>query len=599
MGLNLSSFFHYDKSNTATGNTGQAAQTTSSEGASSYRISNEIRNMAPGQTLSGEVVAIRNGEVDIALGKDLIMTARLDRDVNIALGQTMTFEVKTVSEAQISLRPLFENMSQNTTILNAINAAHIPLNSTSVAMVSAMMEQGMSVDKESLQNVYRQIYSNPEVSGNMIVQMNRMQIPVTPENIVQFENYKNYENSIISAGKEVADHLIQTFDTLLQSGEQSEINKFFQQIVQIFCGEEQVASPDIQNRIMNEVPEPVKIYIAEENEEINNSKSIENNGTVGKVLQGTENEVNVLPEKSAESGTILKAVIGQEEKEAVIQGKEEKIPDTGSLLGLGRNESKNLANLMQQAGIPEDTAALVKSGQITPDEVLKIVQGLLQKSESDKNSKVMDLLDSKEFMNLIKGQVIKQWMIQPEEVAKDGTVEELYKRIQQQTAKLAESMASFAKENSPLMKSVSNLSNNVEFMNQLNQLYTYVQLPLKMSRENAHGELYVYTNKKSLAKKDGNVSALLHLDMEHLGTMDIYVAMQNNNVSTKFYLEREEYITFLAEHIHILNERLEKRGYSMTSEVLLKEQETNVMDEMINKDKANTVLSKLSFDVRA
>lgn len=599
MGLNLSSFFHYDKSNTTESNTSQAAQTTSSEGASNYRAAHEIRNMTPGQTLSGEVVAIRNGEVDIALSKDLIMTARLDRDVNIALGQTMTFEVKTVSEAQVSLRPLFENMSQNTTILNAINAAHIPLNNTSVSMVSTMMEEGMSVGKESLQNIYRQIVNNPEVSGNTIVQMNRMQIPVTPENIVQFENYKNYENSIMNAAKEVADHLGQTFDTVLQNGEQTEINKFFQQIVQIFGGEEQVPSADIQNRIMSEVPEQVKIYIVDENEGITNSKSLENNSTAGQVLQESGDEVNVVPEKSAESGTTLKAAIEQGGNQEVIEGKEGKVSDTGSLLGLGRTESTNLANLMQQAGIPEDTAALVKSGQITPEEVLKTVQELLQKSDSDKNSKVTDLLSSKEFMNLIKGQVIKQWMIQPEEVAKDGKVEELYKRIQQQTAKLAESMASFAKENSPLMKSVSNLSNNVEFMNQLNNLYTYVQLPLKMSRENAHGELYVYTNKKSLAKKDGNVSALLHLDMEHLGTMDIYVVMQNSKVSTKFYLEKEEYIAFLAEHIHILNERLEKRGYSMTSEVLLKEQKTKVIDEMINKDKANTVLSKLSFDVRA
>ncbi len=599
MGLNLSSFFHYDKSNTATSKNGQTVQTNSSEEASNYRAAIEIRNMTPGQTLSGEVVAIRNGEVDIALSKDLIMTAKLDRDINIALGQTMTFEVKAVSDVQVSIRPLFENMSQNTTILNAINAAHIPLNNTSVSMVTTMMEEGMSIDKESLQNIYRQIMNNPEASGNMIVQMNRMQIPVTTENIVQFENYKNYENSIMSASREVADHLIQTFDTVLQSGKQSEINNFYQQIVQIFGGKEQVSSSHIQNRIMGEIPEQVIMGTGEGSKESINSKLLESDSTASQLLQITDEEEDVVSQKSSESVATLRAAIDQSGEQKVIEGKAGKVLDTVSLLGLGRNESTNLANLMYQAGIPMDTSSLVKSGQITPEEVLKIVQELIQRSDSDENSKVTDLLGSKEFMNLIKGQVIKQWMIQPEEVAKEGKVEELYSRIQQQTAKLAESMASIAKENTPLMKSVSNLSNNVEFMNQLNNLYTYVQLPLKMSRENAHGELYVYTNKKSLARKDGNVSALLHLDMEHLGTMDIYVAMQNNNVSTKFYLEKDEYIEFLTEHIHILNERLEKRGYSMTSEILMKEKKTNVMDEIVNKDKTNTVLSKLSFDVRA
>ena len=48
---------------------------------------------------------------------------------------------------------------------------------------------------------------------------------------------------------------------------------------------------------------------------------------------------------------------------------------------------------------------------------------------------------------------------------------------------------------------------NIEFMNQLNQAYTYVQVPLKMSGQNANGELYVYTNKKNLRDPDAELSA--------------------------------------------------------------------------------------------
>ena len=40
--------------------------------------------------------------------------------------------------------------------------------------------------------------------------------------------------------------------------------------------------------------------------------------------------------------------------------------------------------------------------------------------------------------------------------------------------------------------------------------------------------------------KDGNVSALLHLDMENLGPMDVYVAMQNNRVNTHFYMQDDD-----------------------------------------------------------
>jgi hypothetical protein len=67
-----------------------------------------------------------------------------------------------------------------------------------------------------------------------------------------------------------------------------------------------------------------------------------------------------------------------------------------------------------------------------------------------------------------------------------------------------------------MAKEVTNLRQNIDFMNQLNQMYTYIQLPLKMSNKTANGELYVFTNKRSLVKENGAVSALLHLNMENL-----------------------------------------------------------------------------------
>ena len=154
-------------------------------------------------------------------------------------------------------------------------------------------------------------------------------------------------------------------------------------------------------------------------------------------------------------------------------------------------------------------------------------------------------------------------------------------------------------------KSVNNLQSNVDFMNQMNQMFTYVQLPLKMAGNEAHGDLYVYPNKKSLAKKDGNVSALLHLDMENLGPLDVYVTMNTsqNKVSTNFTLKDDAALDLIAENIHILNERLEKRGYSMKANFKIKgeeePEETNIMEEIIKQSKNISVLSRTSFDMRA
>ena len=134
-------------------------------------------------------------------------------------------------------------------------------------------------------------------------------------------------------------------------------------------------------------------------------------------------------------------------------------------------------------------------------------------------------------------------------------------------------------------------------------MFSYVQLPLKMGQFESHGELYVYTNKKALTQKDGKVSALLHLDMEHLGMLDVYVALDGEKVSTKFYLPDDETIDFMAEHMDELSNKLKNRGYQIKSEMLLKdskEQKNTVIEEILkeNRNIMAVGVGSYSFDYR-
>ena len=105
--------------------------------------------------------------------------------------------------------------------------------------------------------------------------------------------------------------------------------------------------------------------------------------------------------------------------------------------------------------------------------------------------------------------------------------------------------------------------------------------------ENAHGDLYVYANQKRHATSDGSVSALLHLEMQNLGDLDVYVKLLQNNVSTHFYVEDESIIDFLEEHMDLLTERLEGKGYSVANKVSSREQlgaeEGTKSEDVINR----------------
>ena len=87
--------------------------------------------------------------------------------------------------------------------------------------------------------------------------------------------------------------------------------------------------------------------------------------------------------------------------------------------------------------------------------------------------------------------------------------------------------------------------------------------------------------------------------MEHLGSVNVHVSMKEQNVSTKFYLQDDSTLDLIADHIDILNERLNKRGYRMSASFSHQDENLNVMEEMIKQDKNISILSGYSFDARA
>ncbi len=148
---------------------------------------------------------------------------------------------------------------------------------------------------------------------------------------------------------------------------------------------------------------------------------------------------------------------------------------------------------------------------------------------------------------------------------------------------------------------MGNINENVEFMNQMNQMFNYVQLPLKLSNSQAHGDLYVYTNKKNLARRDGMLTAFLHLDMDHLGALDVSISLQTekNQVTTKFYLD-EDSIILVGEHMDELSQRLLKKGYQCKNMVLEKDEDKTVLQHIEEQVAGGSaVLSYQTFDTRA
>lgn len=570
------------------------------------RLQNEVRALKPGQTIQGTVVGRNGNSVQIELAQDFSISAKIDKSVSLALGQMLSFEVKANAGNFMSLAPLYTNTANTATILRALTAASMPETAGNIEMVARMMEEGMPIDKESILNMSRQIMDFPGQNPASIIQLTKLELSVTAENIEQFEQYVNANHQILGSAHTIAEELPQVFQELVREGQGDKALALYEAALAAFTeddGEEGAVvtlrpgqEPAKEEGAAQTARETVTSQNAQEMETLGDSKTEAtgdalNAQTAGKTAQMPLPEQAEKEEQAVSAKAGLENTQNTETEQSALTGK----------------QWEGLSDSLRRMGVAEETTEQIKSGTLPPKEVLSLIKDLLPKAMRGEipEKDMQQLLDGKEFQTLLKEEIGRQWTIEPREVADKKQVEQLYERIREQTARLAQALETAGKTDTPVARSVQNLQNNVDFMNQMNHLYAYVQLPLKMLGNEAHGDLYVYTNKKNLAAKDGQVSALLHLDMEHLGPLDVYVTMKDKQVATNFTVADEEVLSLIEEHIDILNQRLTDRGYSLKAQMHVKETgeeetaEESVMQTILHQQKNISVLSRTSFDMRA
>lgn len=507
-----------------------------------------ILGKLPGQAVTGEVLFRNGNDILISLGQNQLLQAKLEGNMSAQPGQLLTFQIKNNGASKVVLSPLFENLSQDPNVSKALKAAGLPENNITAGMVKAMMQEGLPIDRQSLYQMNRYVNANPQTDVQTLVQMQRLSLPITEENIFQFEAYKNYQHQLGQSLSDIVDAFSQSFQEIAENGDLQEGFEFYKEVLNVLVE----AQP---------MTESAPKDIAFEN--------------TGQIWEPSEKQIS--PEQALEHV-------------------EEETKDIQLLLP---EEQEILTEQLKQAGAPARLLNAVAAQKISGGELLNEVSKMLTQETAPDKEALWKLLEGKPFKHILKNEMNRQWLLQPQEVAQEHSVDKLYERLNSQMSRLNSVLSQTVKPDTPLAKAVSNVNGNIDFMNQLNHIFTYVQLPLKMQEHNTTGELFVYTNRKSLAKKDGSVSALLHLDMEHLGSMDVHVSLNHQKVSTKFYLQDESALELIAQNIHILNERLENRGYSMNAEFISREGTTNVMEEILSQDKNISVLAGYSFDARA
>ena len=591
------------------------------------KVVSTLEELSSGSVFEGTVSSVKNGKVTLALSDGQTITARLSGKVPLSQGTPMFFQVKSNDGATIEIKPYTGAGSGGNPILtNALTEGTVPVTERNLAMVDAMMKEQMPIDKQSLLNMARIANMNPGVDITTVVNMTKLGIPVSPEMAAQFENYMTDEHAILQ-------EMDQAMNELADLAGSSDLTP--NQAVQM---NHKILSILLPEQTATGAP-------------VNTEGQIETGGQTtaeGQILTGgqttAEGQIVTGGQTTAEGQILTDGRLGAEEQivngeQTTTAGQAVREGTGGQAIGevLSDQQFSSLGRLLQnipslvestklfpeameqdifidtledesvaQNLMTEDAAWKAADGKtaldknLTVSDFLRTVSQILSENNGAASQSIQKLFGSDAYKSLLRNVMEQQWLIQPEALKQEKKISQLYEKLEQQMRQVEDALKEAGVTKTRFPETAAEVRGNIEFMNQLNQAYTYVQVPLKMSGQNANGELYVYTNKKNLRDPDAELSAFLHLDLEHLGSTDVSVKMQHRNVKTNFYMADDASYDLVEKYLPVLEQKLKDKGYQCTITMTKEEKKVSFGDDFLRKDMPQTgTLHRYSFDVRA
>ena len=624
------------------------------------KLVSSMQELEPGSTFEGTVNSVKNGKVVLALGNGQTITARLDGKVSIQPGESMFFQVRSNDGTTIALRPYVQAGNINNPILlNALTAAGVPATERNITMVDSMMKEQMSISRQSILDMGRVVGSNPNVNVNTAVLMTKIGLPVSAEMASQFENYMVDQHAIVDEmdlamnqlgrllgdadlGEEQSFELYgkvldilngegetpaQTTDglqqndtgTMVNAGENIETEAAVQQ------SKDGAAAEGVQKQVQQQNTKDLISMGAAGQEQsagvAENTENIVGEQTAGNAAQSMQTGIDaadVLKNTQADTAVDFKNVQGQTDTL-------EQILDQNGLDHLKRllqniptlTGNTDLFEVQEEEDVFVDTMSGDDAGKkafelaqaepevtlkqsMTAEDFLNTLRDALKQNQEYGFAGMTKLFGSKEFAAILKNRAEKQWLLEPEQLKEASKVSDLYERLDHQMKQMENVMKAAGVTQNSFVQTAADIRNNVEFMNQINQVYTYVQLPLKLSGQNASGDLYVYTNKKNLNDPEAELTAFLHLDLDNLGSTDVSIRMKDKNVKTNFYIADDASYDLIEKHLPVLEKRLAQKGYRCSITMSKEEKKVEFVEDFLQRDMPQAgTLHRYSFDVRA
>lgn len=523
-----------------------------------------LRDLAAGDVFRGEIININNQNVEILLDGNEHINATMQQALGLNIGEKLLFQVKDNSDTQLVIRPIANNEVSSELVNKSLLTAGLTINDKNIAIVKELIANGQPIDKQSIINMIKlsSVYANESI--DKLIDMTKNGIEINRENLDMYDAYTASSHYISENIMEIRDGILEVFEKLLES----DVN----------------FSDFTENNV--------------------NIEDTTGNTTANDITSGNFNENSINPENlmentiSSDSFTKINTIL--EDLYNIFDADNDNKQISESI-----NVDKN--NIYNKESIQEASKESIK-------DFLKMVDSsdtFKELSEVLKN--IGENMPKEAFNNIIKSPVFKEKItkllmdrlyLNPAKLSEDkkivkNEVDKIYDKLNKLTEMIKNMPENVKSEN--LSLAGDKLSKNMNFMNELNNIEAYVQVPVKFSEGNKNGDLYVYNRRRNKKINDDTLTAFLHLQLDYLGATDINISLKKNSVTAKFTLDDETSRNLVEDNLGELAERLEKIGYNVTISTELSEkksQEFNAILPIISNNENAVSIKRYIFDIR-
>ena len=495
------------------------------------------------------------------------------------------------------------------------------------AIVAALVEQGMPIDKASIQELSMAARSNPSIQLSTLVTMKQMELPLTPQNTHMFELW---ENGNLSLEKQMGQIFSNMYDTVIQTMKNESMVQGLslqEKIFSVIFGEGGMENSNTVNIALSspqgdEAAISLNEYQVSQNQD-NALSSRENetmltNQQIASANQPPEDSLwNQLTKAMAKSGAEVqtdnasshaaamdKAGVSQENKnidQVTTDNQHQELLTKEEILRYVTEPS-----LEAKQGGSQQNLQFPMIKEFSREQLNAFREAFLQILESPQDiqtDKLKALLFREDVRHLFLSAEKDMFCLKPELLEQSGEklkemMQAQYEKIRQVGMNMENLMEQSGKDSSMIKTANGELQNQMQFLENFSQNVTYMPIPVKFSSSQTEGDLYVWSNKKKKHSPQDALTAFLHFDLENLGATDIHIRLQDHRLSTQFQLEDKRSTKIVLEHLSELKERLEAKGFHVDCSALTQKEEQSIQQQILQEEKT-PVIRRYNFDVRA